>query len=431
MAAIVARLVRWLGPTQLDLAEEAVQDALLQAMRTWPGAGVPANPPGWLHRAARNRAIDLIRRRAQDLPPSLAREEMLARVPVPRTFGPKDPALTFDSDETAGEDRLWILLLCCHPALSRPAQMAIALRLGAGLGAREIARAFREPVPTIQQRLVRARKRLAQERLDLHVPADELAARLDAVRAVLFALYSEGYLATTGELTRDDLIAESIRLTSLLADHPLGDTPATHALLAMMLLQTARLPARVSGTSALVPLGEQDRSRWDFDLVRMGYVSLRRAATGDVVSDYHLLADIAACHTPPDPTAPTNWARILQCYDALLARKPSAIVALNRIVALAEVEGTDAALRALETLRRSGALRDYHLFHATDAELLRRAGRHAAAAAARGRAADLTSNPAERAFITSRRAALCQSVEEPGAGAATEPSGAGTPSLVT
>ena len=432
-AAILARLTRWLGPAHLDLAEEAVQDALIQAMRTWPGTGIPDNPPGWLHRAARNRAIDLIRRRARDLPPSSARDELLARIPVPVSPVPNHGGPVFDPDETEGEDRLRILLLCCHPTLSRSAQMTVALRLGAGLTSREIARAFREPIPTVQQRLVRARKRLAAERLDLELPGAELAGRLDTLHAVLFALYSEGYLATDGELTRNDLIAESIRLTSLLAGHPLGDSPVTHALLAMMLLQTARLPARVSAGSGLVPLGEQDRSRWDVELIQLGYVSLGRAASGDVVSDYHLLAGIAACHTPPDPSVPTDWPRILRSYDLLLVRNPSPILALNRVVALAEVEGTARARVALEALRDSPDLSDYHLFHSADAELHHRAGNPESADGAWGRAADLTSNSSERAFIRSRRTVLRQSTPDGGRddGAASEPSSAGTPSLVT
>ncbi len=431
-ARLVSLLARWLGARHLDLAEEAVQDALVQAMRTWPSAGVPDNPAGWLHRTARNRCLDLLRRSGREVPPSLGREEVLARQPAVDR-GPASTSLEdtgFDPDEATGEDGLRMLLFCCHPALKRPAQVCLALKLCAGLGTDEIARAFQVPVSTVQQRLVRAKRTLRQEEATLDLPpAAELADRVQTVQAILFAIYGEGYVATTGGLTRDDLIGEAIRLTSLLAAHPLGDTPATHALLAMMLLQTARLPARSGPASPLLTTAEQNPAHWDQRLISRGLVHLDRAASGDHLTDYHLLAEIAAHHALPDADAGPDWQRILGCYDLLLARRPGAIIRLNRAVALANTGRSGEARAEIDRLRHEPELAGYHLFHATDAELHSRVGDAAAADRAWQRAERLTNNDAERAFIAGRRAALAQGA--PAAGAGTEPSSAGEPSLLT
>ena len=361
---MVAVLTRILGPAHLDLAEDVVQEALAQALRIWPFRGVPENPAAWLVQVAKNRALDALRRDA-----SLLRKEEEIRSWAASASG-----------EPGGEeldDQLRMIFICCQPAVPAEARVALTLKTVGGFGVPEIARAFLVKEATMAQRLVRAKHRIRQAKLPFEVPPPrELPAALDSVLEVLYAMFNEGYSTHQGEeLVRRDICLEAIRLVRLVAGHPALDTPRTHALAALLHLQGARLAARVDAEGNLLLLAEQDRSAWDRRMIADGFRHLDRAAQGDQLSVYHLEAGIAAIHASGSET---DWPHILRLYDALLEIKPSPVVALNRAVALAMVEGPEAGLAALEPIR----LDDYYLLSATQGELYARAGRREEAAKA-------------------------------------------------
>jgi RNA polymerase sigma-70 factor (ECF subfamily) len=392
----VATLIRFLG--DIDAAEEAVQDAFTVATARWPSDGQPPNPGAWIVTTARNRAIDRLRRES-------VRDERHAQ--AHHLYGAAadaagDSTVT-PQEETVPDDRLRLIFTCCHPALNQPAQVALTLRLLGGLETPEIARAFMVPEATMAQRLVRAKRKIRNTRLPYRVPAAaELPARLKPVLAVLYLIFNEGYAATAGSLMRLDLCAEGIRLARVLAELMPGE-PEAQGLLALFLLLHARSAARVAADGSLVQLAEQDRRLWDRTLTAEGQAIVRACVQGGRPGPYQIQAAISAVHSVAPTIDSTDWRAILTLYDQLYALTPTPVVALNRAVALAEVRGAAAGLAAVDELRCS-ALDTYYLFHASRADLLRRLGRTAEAAAAYATARALTANPVEQAFLDTRRA---------------------------
>ncbi len=388
---MVSTLTRIFGADNLELVEDVVQETLMQALQQWPYRGIPENPSAWIIQVAKNHALDILRRDAnlRDKAPLIANESR-ASIDLDITL-----------DDPLGDDQLTMIFMCCHPLLHREAQIALTLKTVGGFGVSEIAKAFLISDETVAQRLVRAKRKIRDEKIPFELPSEgALSERLDAVLQILYLIFNEGYDAHEGEsLVRQDLCGEAIRLVSLLVAHKIGDTPQAHALLALMLLQASRLATRVDAKGELLLLSEQDRSQWDHALIEQGIYHLEQSARGDALTEYHLEAGIAACHAVAPSYEETDWQTILNYYDELEALNPSPIIALNRAVALGMVKGSSAGLTALEKIRDDPQLKHYYLIPATFGEFYERCGDLNRAAEFYRHAAAMTANETERRFL--------------------------------
>jgi RNA polymerase sigma factor (sigma-70 family) len=399
---MVSALTRVFGPTNLDLAEDVVQETLLLAMQRWPFDGVPGNPAGWLYQAAKHKAIDTIRRQ--------------------QTFRRFEPELTRDlqaAGETAhvldrlflaeeiADDTLRMMFTCCHPALSAESQITLTLKILCGFGTAEIARAFMTEETAIDKRLYRAKRKIREKRIAFEVPAaPELSTRLQTVLSVLYLMFNEGYNSSFAEdPIRKDICLEAMRLGQLLGEHPVGRRPMTAALMALMCFHAARFDARVDEDGHLLTMRDQDRGRWDRQLVGEGFRYLEESASGSEVSHVHLEAGIAALHCAAETYESTNWEEIVRLYDHLMAIRETPIVALNRAIAIGARDGAEAGLEAIRAIAESEALEKYHLLPAALGEMHLQLGQLGEARRFFERAHALTSSRAERQLLQQKLSA--------------------------
>ena len=394
---LVSVLTGIFGIDRLQLAEDVVQEALVRALQTWPYYGIPKNPAAWLTQTAKNLALDLIRREKtfRDKQP-----EIIAS--VERGDSGNTDLPRFDSEMK--DNGLRLMFACCHPLIPQEAQTALALKTLCGFSAAEIAKAFLTTEVAVAKRLTRARQRIRELRIPFEVPSgEELSVRLDGVLQTLYLLFNEGYKASSGEsLVREELCAEAIRLAASLAEQPVGNQPRTHALVALMFLNAARLQARVDTVGNILRLREQNRRRWDQAMIGRGMLHLSQSAAGEDLSEYHLQAGIAACHCAAKEYESTDWSRILALYDQWMLINSSPVVALNRAVAVANVHGPKAGLDAVAAIRNRRQLDSYYLLYATVGELEARLHNFQAAAGQFRKALELAELKSEKSFLSKR-----------------------------
>jgi RNA polymerase sigma factor (sigma-70 family) len=394
---MVGTLTRIFGIEHLTLAEDVVQEALARALQTWPFYGVPENPSAWIMRASRNLALDVVRREKvfRDKEPEIIRL---------MDYESSSPDAAIFPEREIADDRLRMMFVCCHPLIPAEDQAALALKTLCGFSVTEIGRAFLTTDAAIAKRLTRAKQKIREARIPFEIPEGEaLAGRLDGVLQSLYLLFNEGYKASSGDkLIREDICSEAIRLTSLLAEHPAGNHPRTHALLALMLLNAARIPARVDDEGNLLLLREQNRTCWDQPMIARGMFHFAQSAAGDDVTKYHLQAGIAACHCAAREYESTDWPRILSLYDRLMEFDESPVVALNRAVAVAEVHGPQAGIEAVAVIRNLESLESYYLLHAVRGEFESRRNHPRTAAGHFRKSLQLVELKSERAFLMKR-----------------------------
>lgn len=404
---MTATLARILGPERIDLVEDVVQEALLVALARWPRDGIPSNPTAWLIQVAKHRALDLLRReRLADDRETTIREEI-------ERWGDRETGGDVD-DPVILDDQLRMIFICCHPAIPAETRVTLTLKLAGGFGASEIARAFLVEESAIHQRLVRAKRRIREAGLTFEMPEGaELGERLEWALEVLYAMFTEGHTAHAGDaLIRRDICDEAMRLGALLLRHPPLARPAAHALLALFHLHAARFDSRSDSEGELLLLADQDRSQWDRAHIAAGVRHLEGSAAGSEVTRYHVEAELAACHTLARTWEDTNWARIVELYDALLRFIDSPIVALNRAIAVAEVSGAKRGLAELEALEGQSVLRRFPPYEAALGEMLRRLGRYPEASAHFARAAERARSVPVRRFLE-RRVRECTDASRP------------------
>jgi RNA polymerase sigma-70 factor (ECF subfamily) len=385
---VLATLIRLLG--DFDLAEEALHDAFVAAIETWPSDSVPRNPRTWLVSTGRFKAIDRLRRSSRFDSADGATLERVAQSEAP------------ESDDSVEDDRLRLIFTCCHPALSPDAQIALTLREVCGLTTEEVARAFLTPAPTLAQRIVRAKSKIRDAGIPYEIPSlSDLPDRLDSVLHVIYLVFNEGYVASTGpDLTRESLSAEAIRLGRLLVE--LLPEPEAMGLLALMLLHEARRAGRTSSIGDLILLEDQDRSLWNREQIKEGVVLVERALKSRRIGPYSLQASIAALHAEAPSTAATDWAQIVALYDVLLKAEPSPVIELNRAAAIAMRDGPEAGLDLIDKILATGELADYYPAHSARGELCRRLGRVSDARTAYKRSLELVTQEPERRFLERR-----------------------------
>ena len=396
---LVSVLTRMFGIERMQLAEDVVQEALIRAMQTWPYYGIPQNPAAWITQTAKHLALDVIRREKSFQDKQLAIIFSVEQWSIDTNGA---DSVVFETEINDG--RLRMLFACCHPSIPHDARVALALKLLCGFSTGEIASAFLTSEAAIAKRITRAKQRMRESNVSFEIPVgDELIERLGAVEQTLYLLFNEGYKASSGEsIIREDLCDESIALTALLAEHPVGNTPRMHALLALMLLNAARIPARVDPSGHILRLSEQDRSRWDNAKIARGMHHFDQSARGSELSEYHLQAGIAAYHCAAPDFDSTDWPKILALYDQLLAADPSPVVALNRAVAVAHVHGPQAGIMAVYAIPDRHLLESYYLHYAVLGEFEAEAGRMDAASAHFKRALELTEMHSERELLEKR-----------------------------
>lgn len=394
---MVATLTKIFGIEHLTLAEDVVQEALVRALQTWPFYGLPKNPSAWIMQVSRNLALDVVRRQKT----FRNKEADIVSLIEDRSSNPDEPIFT---DEEINDGRLRMIFACCHPVIAPEAQVALALKTLCGFSVQEIAKAFLTNEVVMAKRLTRAKQKIREAAVPFEIPAgEELADRLDNVLHTVYLLFNEGYKASNGEtLVREELCREAIRLASLLAEHPAGNQPKTHALLALMLLNAARFRARTDAEGNLLRLNEQDRSHWDAQMIARGMYHLAQSAQGPALSQYHLQAGIAACHCAARDYSHTDWPQILALYDLLIRVEDSPVVALNRAVAVANVHGPKAGLEALAEIRKRDDLKSYYLLYAVLGEFEAQLNNQSAAAEYFLKSLELTELKSEQKFLLKR-----------------------------
>lgn len=395
---LVSVLTGIFGIERLQLAEDVVQEALIRALKTWPYYGIPENPAAWLTQTAKNLAFDVLRRE------KLFQEKQTDIIAFVEHWPSANPEHEASFEGEIRDDRLRLMFACCHPLVPQDDQTALALKTLCGFSPTEIAHAFLTSAAAMEKRLVRARQKIRELKIPFAVPAgEELGPRLDGVLQTLYLLFNEGYKATSGDrLVREDLCHEAIRLVTLLARHQAGNQPHVHALAALMLFNAARLAARTDDDGNLLRLKEQDRSRWDRAMIARGMFHLAQSAAGSSMSQYHLQAGIAACHCAASDYESTDWPQILALYDSLVALDGSPVIALNRAVAIAQVDGPRAAMNAVEEIRAKKSLDSYYLLYAVLGELSAQLNEFESASEHFRKAISLTDIHSEQAFLTVR-----------------------------